>query len=89
MPEVSVTQLASYCQKPISSDATRVLRSKRVGTVTHNYSQAPIFDLFVWVNDWQDDSHWADVIGEEARGTAKCDPPLPSTRIPTTPVSPW
>jgi hypothetical protein len=26
-----------------------------------NHSQAPIFNLFVWVDEWHDDTHWAEV----------------------------
>jgi hypothetical protein len=50
-----------------------------------NHSQAPIFNLFVWVDEWQDDMHWADVIEDEAEGTAKCDPPLPFDSYPYDP----
>ncbi|GID96979.1 hypothetical protein Adi01nite_63910 [Amorphoplanes digitatis] len=53
-----------------------------------NHSQAPIFDLLVWMDEWED-NRWGEVIEDQATGTAKCDPPCPSTRIPMTPASPW
>ncbi|MFF3867090.1 hypothetical protein [Micromonospora sp. NPDC001898] len=49
-----------------------------------NHSQAPIFDVFVSINEWRDDL-WGDVVEGEASGTAKCDPPLPFDSYPFDP----
>lgn len=40
-----------------------------------NYSQAPIFDAIVSVEEWQD-NRWGEVIETEASGTVKCDSSL-------------